>query len=127
MTFVRAALSRYGRPAGDALPVRWLVTGQCGHDEYTRDAGEAHRVKEQRDKSYCGEDETRVVPLYAAPEAAQKADDADQLHGAADWLVKDMAKPRTPELAARLLIGYNRAEPMSDTPNATQPHGERGE
>src|SRR3546814_1834654 len=33
MTFVRAALSRYGRPAGDALPVRWLVTGPCGHDE----------------------------------------------------------------------------------------------
>lgn len=74
--FARALLSRYGRPAGDALPVRWLVTGQCGHDEYTRDAGEAHRVKEQRDKSYCGEDETRVVPIYAAPVAAQKADDA---------------------------------------------------
>ncbi|GAA0493452.1 hypothetical protein GCM10009097_06610 [Pigmentiphaga daeguensis] len=54
--------------------------------------------------------------LYAAQAPAADGDAlrADPLQGAADWLVEALAKPRPTEIAARLLIGYNRASRLYD-------------
>ncbi|WP_028354795.1 hypothetical protein [Bordetella petrii] len=59
--------------------------------------------------------------------AAGDAKDADPMQGAADWLVAALAKPRPTEIAARLLIGYNRAERLYDAALAQQRKGQGGE
>ena len=99
------------RPAGDAQPVAW--TTPDGREPIS-DAVKRARP-DLYDKAY-----TVALSKYSAPVAAQKANDADPLQGAADWLVKSLAKPRPSEIAARLLIGYNRAERLFDAAIAQQ-------
>src|SRR5690606_110693 len=107
MTFARALLSRYGRPAGDAQPVG-------DHKFYPHPGYRAFCQK-------CGKAE---ADHPTAPVSAQKADDADPLQGAADWLGKALEKPRPTDIASRLLIGHNRAERLFDAAIAQQRKGE---
>ena len=117
----RALLSRYGRPAGDAQPIRLEHMAVA-------DEGGLRWMSGRKMPAGVESVELYAVPgygkapkfVYTAPVAAQHADDADPLQGAADWLVKALAKPRTTEIAARLLIGYNRAERLFDAAIAQQ-------
>jgi len=69
-------LSRYGRPAGDAQPVAWVAadTLNSPHPKCISSLAYMSQIDQDRGREY--------VPLYAAPVAAQKADDA---RDAARW------------------------------------------
>ncbi|MFU2071111.1 hypothetical protein ACLQ9R_18685 [Bordetella hinzii] len=109
---VRAAIQSHIQHARNAKPVAYKWGGVLIRAE------ESHPVHRKEGQ-----------PLYAAPVAAQTADDArdaaDPLQGAADWLVKALDKPRPAEIAAHLLIGHNRAERLFDAAIAAQ-QGEGG-
>jgi len=121
----RALLSRYGRPAGDAQPVAWVAADTLNSPHPTCISSLAYMSQLDRERG------REYVPLYAAPVAAQTADDArdaaDPLQGAADWLVKSLDKPRPAEIAAHLLIGHNRAERLFNAAIAQQRQGEGSE
>jgi len=122
----RHLVGRYGAPvaaqapaaAGDEQPVAWVAADTLNSPHPTCISSLAYmsQIDQERGREY--------VPLYAAPVAAQEADDADPLQGAANLLVNALAKPRPTEIAARLLIGYNRAERLFDAAIAQQGKGE---
>ncbi|QDJ40327.1 hypothetical protein [Bordetella hinzii] len=118
-----ALLSRYGRHAGETQPVAWVAADTLNSPHPTCISSLAYMSQLDRERG------REYVPLYAAPVAAQTADDArdaaDPLQGAADWLVKALDKPRPAEIAAHLLIGHNRAERLFDAAIAAQ-QGEGG-
>jgi len=68
--FARALLSRYGRPAGDAEPVAWVAADTLNSPHPTCISSLAYMSQLDRERG------REYVPLYAAPVAAQKADDA---------------------------------------------------
>ena len=103
-------------------PVAWVAADTLNSPHPTCISSLAYmsQIDRERGREYVP---LAIIDRYAAPVAAQKADDADPLQGAADWLVKALAKPRPTEIAARLLIGYNRAERLFDAAIAQQGNG----
>ena len=74
----RALLSRYGRPAGDAQPVRWVHTLHSEHDDPIAEkvTGTPKNPFGKPRIDYDPAYRVTSEPLYAAPVAAQKADDS---------------------------------------------------
>lgn len=131
------ALTRYSRPAGDAQPVAAQETypqmmpaelSQFLSDVMTASGLVSHgkqcKALGERLGDACMRLRLHYPEPFAAPVAAQEADDSDPLQGAANWLVNALANPRPIEIAARLLIGYNRAERLFDAAIAQQRKGE---
>lgn len=65
-----AIINHHAAPVAQE-PVCYLIRGKASHDEYIEDAHWAQRRKEQRMDAFSGEDETEIIPLYAAPVTAQ--------------------------------------------------------